>query len=395
MRFVRILVFVIVAAGVLAGTAAAFRFTDASYNTPEGEVGEAYYHKFETAGGTPPATFTVINGSLPPGLSLSSDGVLSGVAATAGSFSFWLNARDNFASAPMNAQREFTINIAPRLVVTTESIPAGTVGAGYGVQLNANGGGTQTWSIQSGTLPPGVAFDPVAHTIAGTPTTAGDYSFVVFVKDPKRSDTKGLTLSVRAPLAITQPEFASAEVGAPFSGEIEVTGGLNISTSTAALLSRVRAAGRAAYTLTVAGLPRGLVADANGAISGTPTVAGSFPITINAADPEGRTATLTARLVVSPKLAITTRRLAGAKAGKLYRVAIKTRGGVAPLKWGKITGKLPIGIRFDRRTGVLSGTAKKDGTYTVTVKVSDGLKVSAEQVLSFTLTGGAKLKKAT
>ncbi|HEY7381012.1 MAG TPA: Ig domain-containing protein [Gaiella sp.] len=394
MRFIRVLAFVFVVAAVLAATAAAFRFTDASYFTPEGEAGEPYYHKFEMAGGTPPPTFTIINGSLPPGLTLSSDGVVSGVPLVGGSFSFWVNARDNYTPAPMNAQREFTIRIASRLQVTTEAVPAGTVGVPYGVPVTAAGGGTQVWSLASGAPPPGVTFDPVTHTLSGTPTTAGDFSFVVLVKDDKRSDTKALTLSVRQPLAITDPEFGPSEVGAQFSAEIEVTGGINVVDRTA-LLARTQAGSRAAYTLSVTGLPPGLQFDPAGVIEGIPTAAGTFNVTINASDNEGRTATAAARLTVAPKLALATKRLAATKTGVLYRATLKTRGGVTPLTWGKLAGRLPIGIRFDRKTGVFSGTAKKPGTYRVSVKVTDALKVVSEQALTLTVKGTAKAKRVS
>jgi hypothetical protein len=386
------LAFALVAAGVLAATAAAFRFTDASYFPPEGEVGEPYSHRFETAGGTPPATFAVINGALPPGLSLSSDGLVSGIPQGSGSFSFWVNARDNYAPAPMNAQREFTINIARGLSIQQNAIPAGTRGVPYDFPLTAEGGGTLQWSVQSGVLPPGVQFDPATQHVSGTPTAAGDFQFVARVQDSKRVDTETLTLSVREPLVIAQPAFKPSEVGVPFSGEIDVTGGLDVADRTSPLAARTQRGARATYTLTIGGLPQGLVADAAGVITGTPTAAGTFAVTINAADPEGRTASLVARLTVASKLAITTKRLAAAKAGRRYRAVVKTRGGVTPLKWAKLVGRLPVGIRFDRKTGVLSGTGKKAGVYTVTVKVTDALKVTTEQALSFTLKGVPKPK---
>ena len=72
---------------------------------PEGEVGEAYSETFSASGGAAPFTFAVTDGArraavaaavagLPPGLTLSSDGLLSGTPAEAGEFSFTVTATD-------------------------------------------------------------------------------------------------------------------------------------------------------------------------------------------------------------------------------------------------------------------------------------------------------------
>jgi hypothetical protein len=393
MRFIRVLALVTVAAGVFAATAAALRFSDASYFTPVGTVGVPYGHQFNGEGGCGPALpyqYKILNGSLPPGLSLSSSGLISGTPTAAGSFSFWVQLSDEDPPSRdwcrvARAEREFTITIQRALTIQQNAIPAGTRGTAYDVQLTADGGGTHQWSVQSGTLPAGVAFDPATQHVSGTPTAAGDYQFVVRVTDGSRVDTETLVLSVREPLVITQPKFASSEVGVAFEGKVEVTGGLNVVDRASALRARTQAGSHAAYTLAITGLPRGLTADPAGAITGTPLAGGTFQVTINASDPEGRTATLVAPLVVAPKLAITTKRLKNAKAGRPYRAAVKTRGGVTPLKWAKLVGRLPVGLRFDRKNGVFFGTAKKPGTYAVTVKTTDALKVTSEQALTLTL----------
>src|SRR6476620_10645696 len=81
MRFTKILVLVAVAALVIAPAAFALRFTDDSYNTPTGETGKGYSFQFHGAGGCGPALpyqYKMLAGSLPPGLSLSSSGLISG-----------------------------------------------------------------------------------------------------------------------------------------------------------------------------------------------------------------------------------------------------------------------------------------------------------------------------
>jgi hypothetical protein len=58
-------------------------------------VGEAYSYTYVATGGTAPYTFSVVSGTLPPGLTLDEDtGVLSGTPTTAGSYSFGVQVTD-------------------------------------------------------------------------------------------------------------------------------------------------------------------------------------------------------------------------------------------------------------------------------------------------------------
>src|SRR5438128_3245736 len=120
-RFARVAVVLSVLALVLVPSALAIRFTDDSYQLPSGAVGSYYSHQFRGDGGCGPALpyqFTILGGALPPGLSLASDGLVSGVPTKAGSWSFWLELSDQDPPSaswcrPAQSQREFTVTIAP------------------------------------------------------------------------------------------------------------------------------------------------------------------------------------------------------------------------------------------------------------------------------------------
>src|SRR5207253_1500217 len=116
MRFTRITMLVSLVALVVVPAALAIRFTDDSYNMPTGVVGQSYSKQFAGAGGCGPALpyqYTLISGALPPGLSLSFGGLISGTPSTTGSWSFYVNLSDqNPPSAdwcrPAESQRQFT-----------------------------------------------------------------------------------------------------------------------------------------------------------------------------------------------------------------------------------------------------------------------------------------------
>ena len=141
MRFTRTVLLVALLALVVVPAALALRFTDDSYVMPVGTVGQPYSKTFGGAGGCGPALpyqYSLINGSLPPGLSLSKSGTISGTPAAAGSFSFWVDLSDqNPPSAdwcrPSEAQRQFTITVnggaavVPLAVVQTALSPKATI----------------------------------------------------------------------------------------------------------------------------------------------------------------------------------------------------------------------------------------------------------------------------
>jgi hypothetical protein len=120
-RIARVALVLSLLALVVVPSALALRFTDDSYQVPTGAVGSYYSHEFSGDGGCGPALpyqFRILSGALPPGLSLASDGLVSGVPAQAGSWSFWLELSDQDPPSaswcrPATSQREFTITIAP------------------------------------------------------------------------------------------------------------------------------------------------------------------------------------------------------------------------------------------------------------------------------------------
>ena len=70
----------------------------------------------------------------------------------------------------------------------------------YSQTVQATGGVIPyTWSLASGTLPPGLGLNPATGVISGTPTKQGNWSFTVRVRDSQAvpaQDTQSLSLRV-------------------------------------------------------------------------------------------------------------------------------------------------------------------------------------------------------
>jgi hypothetical protein len=383
------LLLAVLAAVILVPAASALAFQE-GYNPPSGTVGTAYNFAFKVYGGCPPYDMVVKIGSLPPGLSLSSSGTISGTPTTAGNYTFWVELRDTGCgpsatcppagvSCSEPSQRPFTISIAAKLTVTSpKTLAPATVGVPYSVKMTADGGGTQTWSVTGGALPPGLTL-AADGTLSGTPTQAlsAPASFTVRVTDGERVDTQTIALDVVTPLAVTAPALKTGEVGQALKATtLAATGG------------------RSPYAWSIESPPSGVALDpASGALSGTPTAPGSFPLKLTVKDAYGTTATVDATLVVKAKLAAVTKRLAPTKVGKTYRFVLRTNGGVAPFTWKVASGKFPVGLRLNRATGVLSGTPRKAGTFPLTFVVRDSYGVESTTT-SLVLTVSKAKKKA-
>jgi putative Ig domain-containing protein len=362
MRFTRVLLFAALLALVVAPVALAIRFTDASYMVPVGYTGVPYSHTFEIepGGGSPPYKYSILAGSLPPGLSINSDsGTVSGVPTRAGEYSFWIEGRDcgPRCGFPLeDTQREFTIKILEGLLIVQRQsvLTPALVNQAYGFQFTATGGGTPTWSVASGSLPAGLSLNPSTGLLSGTPTQTGDAHFQVKVTDGNRSNVQTYTLPVVEPLQITSPASAATLVGRTFTLQLTASGG------------------RSPYRWTADGLPEGFALDpTTGSITGSSSAAGSSVVNVTVTDAVGLKQSQELNFSVARKLAVAKTPLPAARVGHRYSTRIATRGGIAPRTWTVVGGALPPGIRLGKHNGVLAGTPTRAGTFRLRVRVTD------------------------
>lgn len=249
---------------------------------PDGAVGVAYNASLGAQDGVAPYSYSLLSGSLPIGMTLTSGGVLSGVPRSDGAFSLTVRATDAHGQS---ASRVFTFNIAaPTLAITPASLPNGTGGVVYGQTLSTSGGiAPYAYSIVSGTLPVGVSFSS-AGVFAGTPTVAGSHNVVIrSTDDAGYGTTIAYTIVIDAPaIAITPATLANGSVGDAYSASFSAAGG------TAPY----------GFSLLSGSLPTGMTFTSGGVLSGTPATAGTFNFTVRASDGHGFTGDLAYALVI-------------------------------------------------------------------------------------------------
>jgi len=384
---------------------------------PGGIVGAAYSQSITASGGVAPFAFAVSAGALPAGLTLSSAGVLSGTCTLPGTYGFTVRATE---TTGCSAIRSLSVVVTcPPIPVAPAFLPDGAVGTAYTGTVTASGGlPPYTFTLQSGTLPPGVTLAANGQ-MTGTPTAATTATFTVLATDaggctgtksytvdifsaPPNSfvqaNTANLAISTAHPcvsvpitfvrgetatasgvtvsfqldptlLALCGTPAASIHLGSWFNGftntSLAVTdNGGGAYTVDANLLGAPcgPTTGGALFTVDV----RSIGADGQGAITVTRVKARTCapaPLAVAA----GPVATLRIQNTPIPLAPAT---LPNAVAGTPYGQAITAQTGFAPYTFTVAAGALPGGLTLSP-AGVLSGTPSATGNFSFTAAVAD------------------------
>jgi hypothetical protein len=246
---------------------------------PNGTVNSTYSATLASAGGTGTVTWSVSQGSLPSGLTLTSAGVISGTPTASGLSNITVSATDS-STPPQNKTQALSITISPALSITTTSLPAGTVGTAYSQNIQSSGGTLPiSWSVTSGSLPAGLTLAGNSigvGVLSGTPTTLGSSPFTVTAKDsstPAVSVNQQFTLVINnPPLSITTASLPNSTVNKAYSAPLQATGGTAPYTWTVATGSTLPA------WLTLGG------SGTNWTLSGTPTTAAVATFSLKVTD---------------------------------------------------------------------------------------------------------------
>ncbi|HKY03620.1 MAG TPA: putative Ig domain-containing protein [Blastocatellia bacterium] len=245
---------------------------------PNGAAGTAYQQQVSVSGGGGPYQFAVTGGALPPGLSLTASGWLSGTPTTPGMYQFTIHAAPLIG--PCSASRAYTMIITPpcpTILLQPQTLPDGLVDTPYDVTLTAAGGAAPYRFVAQSPLPPGLSLS-THGVLSGTPTEEGNFQFRVLIIDANDCASaatafvtilKGETDPCSA-LTLEPSPLPEGMVGKEYKVELMPSGG------------------REPYRFAAQGaLPPGLSLTAEGYLLGTPTEEGSFYFRLTITDAGG------------------------------------------------------------------------------------------------------------
>ncbi|WP_263625889.1 putative Ig domain-containing protein [Xanthomonas campestris] len=355
---------------------------------PAGTAGQAYSASITPAtGGTAPYSYALTAGALPTGVVVDvATGGLSGTPTVAGTFNFTLTVSDSTPSPAAQASRTYTLTIAaPVIVVAPTALPAVTRGTAYSQTLSASGGtAPYTYAVSAGNVPAGLTLASNG-TLSGTATVEGSFNFTVTATDANTfTASQAYAVTVAGPnLALPASNLPAGTAGQAYTATIApATGG------TAPY----------SYALTAGALPSGVVLDAaTGALSGTPTVSGTFNFTLMVTDstpsPAAQASQSYTLSIAGATLVPGQPTLPPAVRGTPYSQVLTATGGVAPYTYSLASGTLPAGLTL-ASNGVLSGTPTAEGSTSFTIAVADAGNATATQAYTFTVSTAAPVAVA-
>ena len=402
---------------------------------------EIYSNVLTASGGTTPYKWSLISGSLPPNIAVSTDGTFDGAPSQLGTSNFTARVTDS-GNPPQTSSQAFTLTVQPQqLVGIGQILSPAPVNVLYHSQIAVNGGTPPySWTVGSGSLPPGLNLNAATGDVDGTPTQAGTFNFIATITDsgnPVQTSTPSEIIMIRQGLGrndsiatatplgnsanlSSNPQFfslspyidpISATTANPDTDyyRLVATGGSAVHVETVAerafgrpvltdtVIEILNAGGQRLTSCTSPGFTSSCLNDdiddtthdsaLDLKVPGAANTNTTFYVHVldwrGDARPDLQYYLNLSGVIEPLKLSPTTLG-AGATRGVSYSQQFTTTGGTGTATWSVSGGALPHGWSLSA-SGLLIGMATTDGPYTFTVKATDAANPPQTATQQYTL----------
>ncbi len=357
---------------------------------PAAETENPYNPSVRISGGTPPYSFTLSAGKIPPGCTLDAVyGNITGTPDMPGSYTFTVRVTDTLGAF---AERQYSIDVTHPLVIETGSrLPNATKDQLYQTGIAASGGTKPYQFSYTGDLPLDLYFTNTGN-IRYKVTDTVDFNSNVLHQLWNVSSGVGIsakklyfngahsTTTAQIQLFCPEPGTISFDYVTDFVVGYHTTGTFEFYIDQAKITDWGGShTGR--YTTSVSAgwhtfkwrfdseRSNQFVTLDNITFPVNPE--GNHDFTVTVTDTGGRSTSAQFQLRVLPKLDITTDQLNNGIAGAVYNQQIIAAGGTGNYTWAVYAGTLPDGMALDPGSGALYGTPAETAFGTVVLFVTD------------------------
>jgi len=177
-------------------------------NVQSGIQGQSFIRQLPAAGGIPPYTWTLVSGTLPPGLSLTSNGRIVGTPTSAGTFTYRLKLTDSKGtSVELDITQKIGDSGTLQFVLLWAQISSYNENQVVGYVPFVQGG-KLPWTFTVSGLPEGVTFDPETGLIQGMTTSAAALPITISLKDADGNEASGSPVTVS--FLVNPPKLVNA-----------------------------------------------------------------------------------------------------------------------------------------------------------------------------------------